>query len=69
MKIEKISFKNFGSYGNKTLNLDMPADPSFFLVQGKNGNGKCLHPTTKLKVICNPIEAEKFNTFLKLYNK
>lgn len=40
MKIEKIIFRNFGSYGNKTLILDLPIEPSFFLVQGKNGNGK-----------------------------
>lgn len=39
MKIEKVIFRNFGSYGNKTFILEMP-EPSFFLVQGKNGHGK-----------------------------
>ena len=58
MQIEKITFRNFGSYGNKTLTFDIPADPSFFLVQGKNGNGK----STLSDVI-------KFAVYGKLENK
>jgi DNA repair exonuclease SbcCD ATPase subunit len=58
MQIVKVTFRNFGSYGNKTLTLDMPADPSFFLIQGKNGNGK----STLSDVI-------KFAIFGKLENK
>ena len=58
MKIEKITFRNFGSYGNKTLDLQMPEDPGFFLIQGKNGNGK----STLSDVI-------KFGIFGKLENK
>ena len=40
MKIVKVAFKNFGSYGNKLHQLEIPDDPSFWLVQGKNGFGK-----------------------------
>jgi DNA repair exonuclease SbcCD ATPase subunit len=40
MKILRISFKNFGSYGNKLHQLEIPEEPSFHLVQGKNGFGK-----------------------------
>jgi DNA repair exonuclease SbcCD ATPase subunit len=58
MQIVKVTFRNFGSYGNKTLTLDMPSDPSFFLIQGKNGNGK----STLSDVI-------KFAIFGKLENK
>lgn len=58
MKIEKVTFKNFGSYGNRTMILDLPEDPSFFLIQGKNGNGK----STLSDVI-------KFAIFGKLENK
>jgi exonuclease SbcC len=58
MKIEKVTFRNFGSYGNKTLSLEMPLEPSFFLIQGKNGNGK----STLSDVI-------KFAIFGKLENK
>ena len=58
MQIEKVSFRNFGSYGNKLLTLEIPADPSFFLIQGKNGFGK----STLSDVI-------KFAIFGKLENK
>jgi hypothetical protein len=67
MKIEKITFRNFGSYGNKTLDLQMPEDPGFFLIQGKNGNGKCLSPKTKIQVLTDSSEIEKFQEFLRLY--
>jgi exonuclease SbcC len=58
MKIERIEFKNFGSYGNRTMELAMPVDPGFFLVQGRNGHGK----STLSDVI-------KFAIFGKLENK
>lgn len=58
MQIERVTFRNFGSYGNKTLTLDIPSDPSFFLIQGKNGHGK----STLSDVI-------KFAIFGKLENK
>ncbi len=58
MQIEKVTFRNFGSYGNKTLSFDIPQDPSFFLIQGKNGHGK----STLSDVI-------KFAVYGKLENK
>jgi DNA repair exonuclease SbcCD ATPase subunit len=58
MQIEKVTFRNFGSYGNKTMILEIPQDPSFFLIQGKNGHGK----STLSDVI-------KFAIFGKLENK
>ena len=58
MQIQKVTFRNFGSYGNRTLSLDIPVDPSFFLIQGKNGHGK----STLSDVI-------KFAIFGKLENK
>jgi DNA repair exonuclease SbcCD ATPase subunit len=58
MQIERVTFRNFGSYGNKTLTFDIPADPSFFLIQGKNGHGK----STLSDVI-------KFAVYGKLENK
>ena len=67
MRIEKVVFRNFGSYGNKTMTLDIPQDPGFFLIQGKNGHGKCLLPSTKIKVLTSPEEIEKFKRFLELY--
>ena len=67
MQIEKVTFRNFGSYGNKTLTLDIPDDPSFFLIQGKNGHGKCLLPSTKMQISSSIKEIEKFKHFLELY--
>ena len=58
MRINKVSFKNFGSYGNRMMTLEIPEVPSFFLVHGKNGNGK----STLSDVI-------KFAIFGKLENK
>jgi DNA repair exonuclease SbcCD ATPase subunit len=40
MRILKVSFKNFGSYGNKLHQVEIPSDPNFWLIQGKNGHGK-----------------------------
>lgn len=67
MQILKITFRNFGSYGNRTMVLDIPKDPAFFLVQGKNGNGKCLSPGTKISVSLQDFESEKFQEFLRIY--
>ena len=58
MKINSISFRNFGSYGNRIMELNLPEDPGFTLIQGKNGNGK----STLSDVI-------KFAIFGKLENK
>jgi hypothetical protein len=67
MQIQKVTFRNFGSYGNKTHTLEIPSIPGFWLIQGKNGNGKCLSPETQIKILVNPEEAEKFQNFLELY--
>lgn len=58
MRINSIEFRNFGSYGNRFMELDLPEDPGFFLIQGRNGNGK----STLSDVI-------KFAIFGKLENK
>lgn len=58
MKIEHISFRNFGSYGNRLMELTLSESPAFYLVQGRNGHGK----STLSDVI-------KFAIFGKLENK
>ena len=67
MRINRVIFKNFGSYGNKTHILEMPEIPSFFLVQGKNGYGKCLLPSSELKIFAKDDDFEKFQEFLRTY--
>lgn len=69
MKIESIKFKNFGSYGNRLMELSLPEDPGFFLVQGKNGNGKCLSPYTEIEISMTREEFERFQEFLMLNKK
>lgn len=66
MKIESIKFRNFGSYGNRLMELALPEDPGFFLVQGKNGNGKCLSPKTEIEISMSQEEFERFQEFLIL---
>ena len=41
MKIKKIEFRNFASYGNKTQVIEFDEKRgNFYLVLGKNGSGK-----------------------------
>ena len=41
MKIKKVEFKNFASYGNRIQTIDFEEDKSnLFLVLGGNGAGK-----------------------------
>lgn len=59
MKIKKISWKNFGSYGNKLQTLEFEEGVgNFYLVLGQNGSGK----STISDVI-------KFSLYGKLKNK
>lgn len=40
MKINRIEFRNFASYGNKIQSIDMESDGCLHLITGSNGNGK-----------------------------
>jgi DNA repair exonuclease SbcCD ATPase subunit len=40
MKIKKVEWKNFSSYGNRKQSLEFPEDASLFQVIGENGSGK-----------------------------
>ena len=40
MKIKKVEWKNFASYGNRKQILEFPEEPSLFQVIGENGSGK-----------------------------
>lgn len=40
MKIKKVEWKNFSSYGNRKQSLEFPDDASLFQVIGENGSGK-----------------------------
>jgi len=40
MKILKIEWRNFGSYGNKQQCIELPQEPKLFQIIGNNGAGK-----------------------------
>lgn len=40
MKLKKITFRNFASYGDRDQTIEFPEEGGFFLVQGHNGTGK-----------------------------
>lgn len=40
MRIDKIRFRNFASYGNKDQEIDLTGPPAFYQIVGQNGAGK-----------------------------
>lgn len=44
MKLNKLVFRNFASYGDRDQVIELPEDPAFFLVEGHNGAGKTTIP-------------------------
>lgn len=40
MKISRIEFRNFASYGNRVQSIDMESEGCLHLITGNNGNGK-----------------------------
>lgn len=40
MRINRLSFKNFGSYGNNLTVVEFPKQSHLFLITGENGHGK-----------------------------
>ena len=66
MKIEKVTFRNIGSYGNKEQEIKFSPNGSLNLVVGKNGAGKCVHPDTGISIqIMNSDIEDKFKEFQK----
>lgn len=44
MKLTRLTFRNFASYGDRDQVIEFPEEASFFLVQGANGAGKSTIP-------------------------
>jgi len=67
MKIREISWKNFGSYGNKEQKIEFDSlQGNFYLVLGSNGAGKCLDKNTKIEITFDDSDQEeRFKKFLK----
>lgn len=69
MQIISVTFRNFGSYGNRTLVLEMPLQPSFFLVHGDNGNGKSTLSDVIKFAIYGRLENKKLKDMANRLNK
>ena len=64
IKFKKISYKNLLSVGNNPVEINLDSSPTTLLF-GKNGNGKCLFPTTKINISINNNEIEElFKEFI-----
>lgn len=51
MKLLSLEYKNIGSYGNRNHRIEFNQNNSdLILIQGKNGNGKCLDPSTEIEI-------------------
>jgi ABC-type Na+ transport system ATPase subunit NatA len=60
MKIKKLEFKNFASYGNRTQIIEFDNEKcDLFLVLGQNGAGKCLAKETEIFVEIKDEELKK----------
>ena len=67
MKIELLKFKNFANYGDEVQQIHFNQNlAEFYLILGKNGDGKCLSKSTEIEVdIEDPHIKEQFLEFLK----
>lgn len=50
MRIKKIEWRNFSSYGNRKQEIEFGEEASLYQVVGENGAGKCFYPTTSLRI-------------------
>lgn len=64
MRIKKIEWRNFSSYGNRKQEIEFEGESCLYQVVGENGAGKCLHPDTRLI-----IKSENIEKILKFINK
>lgn len=67
MRIKSVSFKNFGSYGNKDQTVEFSNETgNFYLVVGNNGAGKCLDKHTQIEItFSDEKQKERFEKFIK----
>lgn len=66
MKINKIEFKNVNSYGNNLQEINFDKKNGLYLLQGDNGEGKCLCSDSIIDIEFTDEETKKqFLLFLK----
>ena len=64
--LKKIRCKNFLSYGENPVEFIIDKSNST-LINGKNGEGKCVHKSTKINIQFEDLETE--NAFLEFIKK
>lgn len=69
MKISKLVFKNFSSFGNKVSELIVPETPSLVLLHGKNGHGKSSISNAIKFAIFGKLESKKLKDISNRLNK
>lgn len=69
MKIKKIKFKNFSSYGNKFQEINFETDGNLFLVRGKNGSGKSTIANVIKYGFFGKVDKIKLSDLVNRYNK
>lgn len=67
MKIEKLKWRNFTSWGNSWQELTFDKESSLTLLCGENGAGKCLSGDTIIEVDIDDLHL--FNDFVKYTKK
>lgn len=63
MKINKLRWKNFMSWGNAWNEIDFDTQPGLSLLCGKNGHGKCLSGETEIEIDIEDVKI--YNDFIK----
>jgi DNA repair exonuclease SbcCD ATPase subunit len=69
MKIKKVEFKNFNSYGNKLQSLEFGKSGDFYLVLGDNGSGKSSISDVIKFGIYGRINTKRISDLPNRYNK
>jgi len=65
MIINKLTIKNFKSFGNDEKTIDLSNEGNLILLSGKNGAGKCVDKRTSIDIEINDLQlTDKLNNFL-----
>ena len=69
MKIKKVEFKNFASYGNRLQVIDFEEEAELLLTLGKNGHGKTTIANAIVYALYGKVEGVKLADLPNRINK
>jgi predicted ATP-binding protein involved in virulence len=61
MRIKKIEWRNFSSYGNRNQEIEFENEANLYQILGENGSGKCFFPDTKIRIKVSDGTLSKIN--------